>query len=104
MRIMDELRAALQSAEPSGGALERKVSEWLNKQGYPLEMYTQRCCRDNGFQSHQSWYYEDAETGQQRETDVFAYSPRVKIDGRGRQFELAFTFECKQSRGKPWVA
>jgi hypothetical protein len=97
--ISDEMQK-----NPDGDGLQKKVIEWLDRQGYPLEMYAAKCCRDAGLYAYQSWYYLDKESGQQRETDVFAHTQRVKIGKEKRDFELSFTFECKQSRAKPWVA
>jgi hypothetical protein len=93
-------------SEPSG-RLEERVIEWLSSQGYPLEMYTAKCCRDAGLDASQSWYYFDEESGNQRETDVYAHTRRVRVTRRAkktRDFQLSFTFECKQSRARPWVA
>jgi hypothetical protein len=86
-----------------GSTLEKKVVEWLTGQGYPLEMYTAKCCRDRGFAAYQSWYYFDREKQQQRVTDVYGHTRRVRVN-KARDFQLSFTFECKQSRARPWVA
>jgi hypothetical protein len=88
----------------SGSDLQKKVTEWLDRQGYPLEMYTAKCCRGAGWIAHQSWYYFDEESEQQRETDVFGRTKPIMVTKKKREFELSFTFECKQSRSRPWVA
>lgn len=102
--MADERDTGPNKAPDSGASLEKKVVDWLNNQGYPLEMFTERCCREKGLATHQSWYYRDRESGQQRETDVFAHTRRLSVTSDGREFQLSFTFECKQSRSKPWVA
>jgi hypothetical protein len=85
-------------------SLEAKIMEWLDRQGYPLEMYTAKCCRDSGFAAYPSSYFQDTQSGQQRETDVYAHTRRIPVTDKGREFQLSFAFECKQSRAKPWVA
>ncbi len=91
------------SSNPSSN-LEKKVVEWLNSQGYPLEMHTAKCCRDAGLTTQPSYYYFDGESGKQRETDVYGYTREMRATKKGRNFQLSFAFECKQSRAKPWVA
>jgi hypothetical protein len=106
-RIMTERAASSSGIEvpsDSSNDLRKKVIEWLDRQGYPLEMYTARCCRDAGLSAYQSWYYFDEESEQQRETDVFGHTKRIAVTRKKRDFELSFTFECKQSRARPWVA
>ncbi len=102
--MCDENVSVAKTHDHYGNPLEKKVAEWLNSQGYPLELYTGRCCRKAGLEASQSWYYRDRESGQQRETDVFAHTRRVPVTEAKRLFQLSFTFECKQSRAKPWVA
>lgn len=75
-----------------------KVREWLEKQGYSLEMRAASAFRAVGFEVRQSGYYFDRETGKPREMDVEAISassPSGLVDVR-------FFVECK-SGDKPWV-
>ncbi|MFE9577021.1 hypothetical protein ACFYO1_11605 [Nocardia sp. NPDC006044] len=80
--------------------LTSKVAKWLQQQGYPLEMRTAR-----ELQSKNIWaslgHYEDAESGQLRETDVYARASREEEDGPTLDIWLAL--ECKTSRRNPWV-
>lgn len=94
--------AKLSLSSTQNDELKNKVTQWLTGQGYPLEMYAAKCCREAGFNAHQSWYYFDEESRQHRETDVFASGKRITLGSR--EFELDMTLECKQSREKPWVA
>ena len=75
-----------------------KLREWLDKQGYPLEMRTARAFRDTGFDVFQSHYYSDPESDSQREMDVIAVWPEIT-----GQLEISFSIECKFSSGKPWM-
>ena len=102
-RAKDSSNAESSSSLELSNTLEKKVAEWLTGQGYPLEMYTAKCCRDRGLTAYQSWYYLDREKQQQRETDVYAHTRRVRVN-KTNDFQLSFTFECKQSRARPWVA
>jgi len=74
-----------------------KVKEWLEKQGYPLEMRVAAAFREAGFDVRQSTYYIDPETSKAREIDVQAVS--VTIIG---YLDIRFFVECK-SGDKPWL-
>ena len=75
-----------------------KIREWLDKQGYPLEMRVASCFRDAGFDVTQAHFYSDPETGTQREIDVVARFPEITGG-----LKLTFTIECKKSNDKPWL-
>jgi len=83
-------------------ALPSKIKDWLTSQGYPLEMYTLQKCREAGMSAIPSWYYLDEESGNHRESDVRASTPRAYF-GDGNEFHITAVLECKQSRDKPWV-
>ncbi|WP_312356464.1 hypothetical protein [Empedobacter sp.] len=51
-----------------------KIKEWINKNGYPLEMYTSRIFKNNGFNVAQSLYYKDISTEKYREIDILAHN------------------------------
>jgi hypothetical protein len=80
--------------------MEERIREWLETQGYPLEMKVARLFRLKGFRIVQSEYYKDAETGSQRETDVTARADR---DFDGLLVRIEFIIECKSTPDKPWV-
>src|SRR4051812_46473888 len=80
--------------------LDSRVADWLDTQGYPLEMRVARAFRASRFRVIQSEYYSDPETKASREIDVIA-----SVDARNEDFlfRLTFVVECKMSRDKPWV-
>ncbi len=74
-----------------------KVRDWLNTQGFPLEMRAAAAFRTAGFDVMHSTHYLDSETGKQREVDVLARDPdHLGILG------ISFVIECKATK-KPWV-
>jgi hypothetical protein len=74
-----------------------KVREWLDTQGFTLEMRTASAFRAAGFQVRQSSLYIDTETGKARDIDVIAIDPDVL-----GAVNIRFIVECKSSN-KPWV-
>jgi hypothetical protein len=80
--------------------VEKKIREWLQSQGYPLEMKVARLFHSHGFRIVQSEFYKDAETGTQRETDVTA---RIDCECNGVYTRIQFVIECKSTPNKPWV-
>lgn len=80
--------------------LKQSVTEWLNSQGFPLEMAVAAAFRQKGFWVTQSDYYEDPNTGTQREIDVTA---RLQTYVQADLVRVTFVVECKVSKDKPWV-
>jgi len=74
-----------------------KVRDWLDAQGFTLEMRTASAFRAAGFEVRQSSHYIDPETGKGREIDVIA----TDLDVLG-VVAINFIVECKSSK-KPWV-
>ena len=74
-----------------------KVLEWLQKTGFPLEMYAASVFRSAGFDVRQSFTYSDPESAKGREIDVLVQDP----DWFG-VIEISFVVECKASPN-PWV-
>ena len=81
-------------------SLNDKLMNWLNEQGYPLEMATAQLFRQHGFRAFQSDYYTDPESNTQREIDVFAYRQKQVEDA---ELRVSFSVECKNAKDKPWV-
>jgi len=81
--------------------LKHKVLNWINKEGYPLEMKASQLLRKIGFEVGQSIFYMDSDTHDSREIDIVAYK-YFKIKDSWVTF--AFVIECKSSLDKPWVA
>jgi hypothetical protein len=79
-------------------ALKEKVFEWLNSQGYPLEMRVASMLRNSGFRVQHSARYTDPETSKSREIDVIA-TPIADPYGI---VDIHFVIECKAT-SKPWI-
>lgn len=84
----------------SNQGMETKVAEWLDKQGYPVEMTVARGFQGSDFRVHQSYYFIDPSTSKSREVDILV-TKQVDIDGR--HIRAVFVIECKKSVDKPWV-
>src|SRR5687767_1963194 len=82
--------------------MKSAVLDWLEKQGYPLEMHVAEEFRKAGFEVTQSEFYLDPDTNQPREVDVLATN-YVEITPTERVVRIRFVIECKRSRDKPWV-
>ncbi len=76
-----------------------KVTEWLEAQGFTLEMRTAAAFRAAGFEVRQSSHYIDPESGKGREIDVIAVDTDPLMLG---VIEIGFIIECKSSK-KPWA-
>lgn len=84
--------------------LHLKLQDWLNEQGYPLEMLTARFFRQGGFRVNQSAYYTDTDIDKPREIDVLA--SHFIHDDIGYDLvalDIEFCIECKMSIKKPWL-
>src|SRR5688572_25576331 len=81
--------------------MDEKLSEWLDKQGYPLEMRVAKLFMKKGFFVRQSPYYLDKETDVRRELDLVASRD---FTFNNRAIRYTFAIECKNNREKPWVA
>lgn len=77
--------------------LDAKVRDWLEREGFPLEMRAAKAFRQAGFEIRQSDLYEDPTTGNVREIDVSA-----RIRSAVGFVEVSFLVECKSSK-HPWV-
>jgi hypothetical protein len=88
--------------------LVAKVRDWLDRQGYPLEMRVARLFQREQFNVKQAEYYESTE-GVWRETDVVAeLVEEIKISRSADQYDLlrvssCAVNECKTSSNRPWI-
>lgn len=81
--------------------LKSKIFEWLESQGYPLEMLVAAKLQENHFSVIQSDYYNDSENADvSREIDILAYK---QAEIKGILFRLTLVIECKLSSKKPWI-
>jgi hypothetical protein len=85
--------------------LEIQILDWVQKQGYPLEMkvaHVLRSCQDTFVE--QAAYYVDSKTGELREADVVAaWTGKVSFkSGASKNLYVYAVIECK-SAGVPWI-
>ena len=80
--------------------LDKKVREWLEHEGYPLEFQVAKKFQENGFAIRQGSYVNDPNADAPREIDVVAYR-----DAHTNQqlLRVNHIVECKWSKDKPWV-
>jgi hypothetical protein len=84
--------------------LENKIRDWLEKQGYPLEMMVARALQEIDAGISQSPYYIDPETEKPREIDVVARWMKTEKNAGGfLKFELFLFIECKSQQKGPWI-
>ena len=81
-------------------SLESRITEWLETQGYPLEMVVAREFQSAGFRVLQSDYYSGPESNSSREIDVIAH---LQEQVGSCLVRLSFCIECKSSQDKPWI-
>ena len=80
-------------------ALNDKVKQWVEMEGYPLEFSTAHKFKKRKFSVEQSYFAKDKD-GKAREVDVLA---TVNYP-QGRSFlRIKHVVECKWSKDKPWV-
>ncbi|ASZ14131.1 hypothetical protein KTO58_03345 [Chitinophaga pendula] len=73
--------------------LKNKVKEWLDKQGYPLEMYVAAAFQESGFKIAQSVMYVDPDSKTPREVDLVAHKT---IEHSGVYISFAIVLFPKQ--------
>ena len=81
-------------------SLVDRVSDWLAKEGYPLEFSAASQLRAAGFHVRQGEYVRDPKGGVPRETDVTA---ALTVTVSGSLLRVYQLIECKWSKDKPWV-
>jgi hypothetical protein len=84
----------------NGQSLHEKLSSWLLKSGYPLEMKAAALVKSHNFLTFRSEYYFDRESREMREIDVVGVLESELGEGILR---VTIAIECKSSRDKPWV-
>lgn len=79
---------------------EKRIKNWVLKNGYPFEMKVANLFQKKGFKITQSILYKDFDTKKYRELDVIAYYGKIinKVS-----FNFSFVIECKKSTDKPWL-
>lgn len=79
--------------------LSNKVKEWLNNQGYSLEMRVAQVFTQAGFDVSQFERYLDPDTGDLREIDIVA---TIKKSSNKITASIKYYIECKYLKN-PWV-
>lgn len=81
-----------------------QVKNWLEKQGYPLEMLVAQGFREmNADIIGQSKFFIDPETDKPREIDVLAGWNRMDKVAGSIELTVTFFVECKSQQKNPWV-
>jgi hypothetical protein len=71
------------------------IDDWLNKGGYPLELYVAKTLKDLGFFCSKSLFFSDAESQNAREIDIVASK---SADNELKQtLYIKLVIECKKS-------
>lgn len=81
--------------------VEDKIIDWLNKTGYPLELWTESILSKNSFIVTNSTLYKDAENDIFREIDLKA-TRTWATEEYDTVFALELIIECKKS-DKPFI-
>lgn len=82
-------------------SLDQQLVEWLEKQGYPLEMLVAQAFQDADFHVIMSSFYTDFEASQPREIDVTAQL--LSSFDKPVAVQVSYHIECKLARDKPWI-
>jgi hypothetical protein len=81
--------------------LPSRITNWLNRQGYPLELRIGRELAKLGWDVSHGRYFTDLRSGKPRELDVRAAK---RLESRASPFiHLSLAIQCKHSAGRPWV-
>lgn len=77
------------------------LKSWLEKTGYPLELYAYQCAVSRNYICEKSQIYKDLDTGTAREIDLVAFL-NSDVDKRDYFHEVQLLIECKKSE-KPLI-
>jgi hypothetical protein len=78
--------------------MEQQIRNWLQTQGYPVEMRSAAAYRDAGSRVVQSSYYQDPESSDWREINVVADRTWIAAETNSVPILIMFVAECKASR------
>ena len=80
--------------------LSQRVKDWIEEQGYSLEMRVAKTFRNAGFNVSQFKHFVDQESQSVRPVDVVATIPKVVAN---TEVSIQLFIECKYSTEQPWV-
>lgn len=86
-------------------SIENKLLEWINKTGYPLEIYAESILSANGFKNENSYIYYDEKNQISRELDILAYKDwnyNPEKPNKCIYCTITLLIECKKST-KPFI-
>ncbi|MEI3802727.1 MULTISPECIES: hypothetical protein [unclassified Chitinophaga] len=78
---------------------QKVVLDYLNKNGFPVEMKIAKELKKVGLGVTQSYFYQDPLTGQSREIDILGLYQKTIKDA---MFNIIFIIECKYAK-TPWI-
>ena len=81
--------------------LKKRILEWLETQGYPLELEVAQAFQKEGFTVSVSDWYKDFDSGEMREIDVTAL--KWSNTDKPQSLQVCFRIECKAAHNKPWI-
>ncbi len=86
--------------------IKEKILDWLEGQGYPLEMRVAQRLLNADMDVIQSDFYVDFETGVNREIDITSrsydyFEPPGELGIA--ELEIFTSIECKSDKTKPWI-
>jgi len=81
--------------------MKKKLIDWINKTGYPLELFTESLLYKSDYKIINSHIYHDDENKIYRELDLFA-SKNWSNDNNKVYFDFHLLVECKKST-KPFL-
>jgi hypothetical protein len=101
---MDGLHAGSAAEQTSAQSLHDDVLQWVQREGYPLEMTVANAFYGSGpVFVEQSKYYQDVTTGDVREADVVAIYSGILPGEEGKAWLTAYVVaECKGG-SSPWI-
>jgi hypothetical protein len=86
----------------SNDDLNKKLNEWVESQGYPLEIEVANEFQQHGFNVIVSDWYKDYESQTLREVDVSATT--FSDMNKPKTLQISWEMSCKTSRDKPWIS
>lgn len=93
LNVMHKLTSLQESSD-----ILKKLKDWVNTEGIPLEYYTTSNFLRNKFRVIQSDYVE--EHGISREIDVLAFND---FESDNSLIRICHVIECKWTKDKPWI-